>query len=238
MAGERAMKQALVNSIKAIGERWGIWLAISIGWVVIYYAGLLLALVFQFGNWPNYITFFDWPGNIARIFRSTPSLSDAIWIAREEWLVEIGYLNTDYGAGISEWSLTLVPEKMLMMLIMGMLLGTIWALNAARTRGCSLGEGSASMTATGAGVGLVALTGATMTWVVCCAAPSWIVGLTMLGMSVAMADCLEPVGIWLNVSGFALLAITALLMASRLHDTENLTADRPAGVQSLARQNA
>jgi hypothetical protein len=211
------MKHALQSSAGAIGKRWGVWLAISFGWVAIYYAGLLAALVIQFGNWPNYAEFFDWPANIARIFRSTPSLADAIWIAREEWLVEIGYLNTDFGMGISEWSLTLVPEKMLMMLIMGMLLGAIWALNAERTRACSLGEGGASLTAAGTGAGLVALTGATMTWVVCCASPSWIVGLTMLGMSVAMADWLEPVGLWLNIAGFALLGATAFMMASRLH---------------------
>jgi hypothetical protein len=72
------------------------------------------------------------------------------------------------------------------------------------------------MAGTGAGAGLVALTGATMPWVVCCASPSWIVGLTMLGMSVATADWLEPVGVWLNVAGFALLAATAFLMAARM----------------------
>jgi hypothetical protein len=122
----------------------------------------------------------------------------------------------DFGNGISEWSLTLVPEKMLMMLVMGLILGTIWVLNAERSRACGVGESSAAMAGAGAGAGLVALTGATMTWVVCCASPSWIVGLTMLGMSVATADWLEPVGVWLNVAGFALLAATAFLMAARM----------------------
>lgn len=232
------MRRVLINCASAIGARWAVWLAISLGWVVIYYAGLLLALVVQFGDWPNYVTYFDWPENVARIFRSTPSLTDAISIARDEWLVEIGYLNMDFGMGISEWSLTLVPEKMLMMLMMGMLLATIWALNAARTRACGLGEGSASLTVTGAGAGLVALTGATMTWVVCCATPSWIVGLTMLGMSVAMADWLEPVGIWLNVLGFALLAATTLIMASRLNITHERAPGRTTATQSFAGQNA
>ena len=232
------MRRALINCANAIGARWAGWLAISFGWVVIYYSGLLLALVVQFGNWPNYVTYFDWPGNVVHIFRSTPSPTDAIAIAREEWLIEIGYLNTDFGMGISEWSLTLVPEKMLMMLMMGMLLATIWALNSARTSSCSIGEGSASLTATGAGAGLVALTGATMTWVVCCATPSWIVGLTMLGVSVAMADWLEPVGIWLNVLGFALLGATAFLMASRLDISDESAPGRANTTQSFARQNA
>jgi hypothetical protein len=216
MAAEDAVRQALNTMATAIGRRWGTWLAIGFGWVAIYYAGLLAALVVQFGEWPNYMTAFDWPANIARIFRSTPSITDAIAIAREEWLVEIGYLNMDFGNGISEWSLTLVPEKMLMMLVMGLILGTIWVLNAERSRACGVGESSAAMAGTGAGAGLVALTGATMTWVVCCASPSWIVGLTMLGMSVATADWLEPVGVWLNVAGFALLAATAFLMAARM----------------------
>ena len=210
------MRRILSNMATAIGRRWGTWLAIGFGWVVLYYAGLLAALVIQFGDWPNYMTVFDWPANIARIFRSTPSLSDAIAISREEWLVEIGYLNTDFGNGISEWSLTLVPEKMLMMLAMGLIVGTIWVLHAERSRACGFGEGTATMASAGAGAGLVALTGATMTWVVCCASPSWIVGLTMLGLSVATADWLEPVGIWLNAAGFILLAATALVIAGRI----------------------
>ena len=232
------MKRVLINCATAIRSRWALWLAISIGWSVIYYSGLLLALVIQFGNVPNYVTWFDWPANVARIFHSTPSLTDAIAIAREEWLVEAGYLNTNFGVGISEWSLTLVPEKMLMMLIMGILLATIWVLNAARIHSCSLAEGSASLTATGAGAGLVALTGATMTWVVCCASPSWIVGLTMLGMSVAMADWLEPAGIWLNALGFMLLGATVYIMASRLDGPGDRAPAHAAAMQTFARQNA
>ncbi len=216
MATEDAMTRALPTMWQAIRARPLGWLAISLGWVVLYYTGLLMALVYQFQEWPNYATLYDWPANIARIFASTPSLSDAIQIARDEWLVEIGYLNTDYGMGISEWSLTLLPAKMLVILAMGMILATIWALNAARTRSCSVGEGGAAVATTGIGAGLVALTNATMTWVVCCAAPSWIVGLTMLGLSTATANWLEPLGLWLKLAGFVLLGATALVMAHRL----------------------
>lgn len=222
------MKSAFLTIGRAIRARPVTWAAISLIWVAVYYAGLLAALVIQFGDWPNYATFFDWPGNIARIFASTPSISDAVQIAGEEWLFEIGYLNTDYGMGISEWSLTLVPAKMLMILGMGMIVATIWVLNAARTKSCSVHEGGTALAATGTGAGLVALTGATMTWVVCCATPSWIVGLTMLGMSVATANWLEPAGVWLNIAGFAMLTITALIMARRIGSDVRRAADKPA----------
>jgi len=232
------MRQMLANAGQAIRARWGVWLAITAGWFALYYAGLLGALVYQFGDWPNYVTYYDWPGNIVRIFNSTPSMTDAIGIAREEWLVEIGYMNMNFGNGIAEWSLTLVPEKMLMILAMGMILATIWALNAARTRSCAISEGGAAAATTGVGAGLVALTGATMTWVVCCATPSWIVGLTMLGMTVATANWLEPVGTWLNIAGFALLGATAAIMAYRLNsapaeesDPHRFSAARAASYQ-------
>jgi hypothetical protein len=218
MAKADAMSPALGNIGKAIRARRAGWLAISVGAVAVYYLGLLASLVLQFGNLPNYVTAYDWTGNVARIFTSTPSFSDAVQIAREEWLLEIGYLNTDFGLGISEWSLTLVPEKMLLILAMSMMLASIWALNAVRGERCGLGEGGATVGATGLGAGLVALTGATMTWVVCCATPSWIVGLTMLGLGVATANWLEPVGVWLNIAGFAVLAFNMLVLAHRLGD--------------------
>jgi hypothetical protein len=175
--------------------------------------------VIEFGDWPNYVTAFDWPGNIARIFASTPSVSDAIEIARQEWLFEIGYLNMAFGHGISEWSLTLIPEKMLVILAMGMILATLWAVSAFRPAACSVGERAGRAAATGLGAGFVALTGATLSWVVCCAYPSWIVGLTMLGLSVATANWLEPLGLWINLAGFSLLTATLLVTARRM-DTE------------------
>ncbi len=233
------MKGPLGNMARAIRARRGAWLALSFGLAAVYYAGLMAALIVQFGEWPNYVNVFDWPGNVAHIFSSTPSLTDAVAIAREEWVAEIGYLNTAFGNGISEWSLTLVPEKMLMILAMSMIVATIWALHAARPRACGLAESGSAIASAGAGAGLVALTGATMTWVVCCAYPSWIVGLTMLGVSVAMANWLEPVGVWLNVAGFALLLAAAYLMAMRASETDAAARDamESHGAGTLARRN-
>lgn len=193
------MRAALSAIGMAIRERPIGWLAISLGSLVIYYTGLLASMIVQFDNWPNYVNHFDWLGNVARIFSSTPSLSDAVQIAREEWLFEVGYLNTDFGHGISEWSLTLVPEKMLMILIMSMILATVWALNSVRRRSCIIGEGGATFAATGFGAGLV--------------------GLTMLGLSVATANWLEPIGIWINILGFSLLALTTFIVANRVGNT-------------------
>ncbi len=200
----------------AVRTRLLAWLAISFGCVAVYYAGLLASLSYQFGNWPNYATLYDWPANIARIFASTPSLADALDIARDEWLFEVGYMNMDYGHGISEWSLTLLPAKMLIILAMGMLVATVWALGTACTGACSLAERGTAVATTSLGVGLVGLTGATITWVVCCATPSWIVGLTMLGLSVATANWLEPFGVWLKFGGLSLLGATAFVMAYRM----------------------
>lgn len=190
------------------------WAGIVVATVVLYYALLLLSLIVRFGNWPNYVVGYDWPGNVARIFASTPSLSDAFAIAEEEWLLEVGYMNMDFGHGIAEWSLTLVPPKMLVILLLGALLATISVLAARRAcRANAAGEAAAVVSASGLGAGLVALTGATMTWVVCCASPSWIVGLAMLGLSVATANWLEPIGPWLTLAGFALLAGTVVSLA-------------------------
>lgn len=190
------------------------WLAITAATVVLYYCGLMASLVAEFGEWPNYAVIHDWPGNVAQIFASTPSLADAVAIAREEWLLEIGYLNTAFGHGISEWSLTLIPDRMLIILALGMMLATFWALGRLPGQICSAGARAGNWAAAGIGSGLIGLTGATLSWVVCCAYPSWIVGLTMLGLSVAAASWLEPLGLWLNLAGFLLLS-AALLVAAR-----------------------
>lgn len=197
----------------ALSNRFWTWLAISVGMVVVYYTALLLSMVFRFGNWPNYATFYNWPGNVVRIIESTPSLSDTISIIREEWLFEVGYMNMSFGHGISEWSLNLIPAKMLIIWALGILLATIWALNLERRRSCARSNTGFSVVAGGLGSGLVALTGATMSWVVCCATPSWIVGLAMLGVGVATANWLEPIGPWLSAAGFVLLTGTVFVLS-------------------------
>ncbi len=196
----------------AISRHWRGVLAITVGFTVFYYIALLLSMVYRFGNWPNYMTGYNWFGNVATIIKSTPSWSDMIPIILEEWLLEIGYMNMSFGHGISEWSLELIPSRMVVTILMAFMVGTVWALQKERTRACQRLDAPA-LAASGLGTGLVALTGATMTWVVCCATPSWIVGLSMLGMSVSMANWLQPFGTWIALGGFAALTFAILMLA-------------------------
>ena len=83
-----------------------------------YYGILMVSLILSFNNFPNYVTFYDWIGNSAEILRSTPSFTDAATIVSEEWLIEIGYMNYDYGFGISEWSLNIMPFKVLLVMFL------------------------------------------------------------------------------------------------------------------------
>jgi hypothetical protein len=198
----------------AIRARPGRWLAVTFGITALYYAALLGGLVLRFGHLPNYATAYDWPGNIARIFASTPSWSDAIAISRDEWLLEVGYMNTMFGHGISEWSMTLIPPKMAVIALLGALVATISVLMAERSPACAtVGRRGILAAGSGAGAALIGVTGATASWVVCCATPSWIVGLAMLGLSLSTANWLEPLGPWLSFAGFALLSAIVLLLA-------------------------
>jgi hypothetical protein len=200
----------------AITAQLGRWLAIAFGTVALYYALLLAALVVRFENWPNYVVAYDWPGNVVRIVRSTPSLADAAMIVQDEWLLEVGYMNMSFGRGISEWSLTLVPPKMVVILVLGTLIATVWTLALQHRRACAAPPGGSVFAVSGLGTGMIALTGATMSWVVCCSTPTWIVGLAMLGIGVATANWLEPIGPYLALGGFVLLGLTIVSLARGL----------------------
>lgn len=193
--------------LNAVREHLRGWLIITAAFTVTYYLSLLGAMVYRFGNWPNYVTTYNWFGNVAEIVRATPSMQDMLPIIRDEWLLEVGYMNMSYGHGISEWSLNLIPAKMLLIVLLGAMIGTVWALHVNQRRVCAVPSLSAGIAFSGAGTGLVALTGATMSWVVCCATPSWIVGLAMLGIGVSSANWLEPAGTWIGAAGFVLLTL-------------------------------
>jgi hypothetical protein len=222
--------RALAAIPGAIRPRLGRWLLVALGTMAVYYAGLLVALIVRFENWPNYVAGYDWPGNIARIVRSTPSLADTVMIAQGEWLLEIGYMNMSFGKGISVWSLTLVPAKMAAILLLGALLATLWALGAERQYTCGVRADGATIAASGLGASCIALTGATMTWVVCCATPSWIVGLAMLGLGVATANAIEPAGPYIAAAGFALLGLAIARLASGRGVRPSSSVRRPGGV--------
>jgi hypothetical protein len=201
---------------RAISERWILWVAVAVAFVLAYNLMLMLALIVRFGDLPNYTTFYDYFGNVARIVESTPSIADMIPIIREEWLIEIGHMNYEYGNGISEWSLTILPEKLLILIAVGSLIATVVVLLMPGKDGaCAAVSKKAAVGAAGGGAALVGLSSATLSWVVCCAAPTWVVSLAMLGMGVSLAFWLEPLGTFITVSGFVLLAATVLFLAHR-----------------------
>ena len=200
-----------------------IWMDVRANWKSMALHGLVLAFLFQvimmialivrFQDLPNYVTFYDWIGNVAWIIQSTPSWSDMAPIIWEEWLIEIGYMNYDYGSGISEWSLNVVPSRLFVLFILGAMVSLCLAL--VRRDSCEAGASTTLRATTGLGALLVAMTNATMSWVVCCATPSWVVGLAMLGLGVSTSLALETMGPVLTYAGFGTLIALVFFLAWR-----------------------
>lgn len=193
---------------------FGLWVVVVAGIFLGYHAVQLTMLVVRFGALPNYVTFSDWPGNVARIVRSTPSVIDMAAIIPDEWLVEIGRMNYAYGRGISEWSFVLMPAKLAVVLLIAILVATNVILIRAVRRTCHVRPAGAAGAATAAAL-VAGMTSVTMTWVVCCAAPSWIVGLSVMGVSVTTALALAPAGPWLSVGAITVLALLPAVLARR-----------------------
>ena len=193
------------------------------GWKRMLLHGLIFALVFQvvmmialivrFQALPNYVTGYNWIGNVVWIVKSTPAWSDMLPIIWEEWLIEIGRMNYDFGTGISEWSLNVVPSRLLVLFSLGALVSL--CLSLVRSSACEAGAGTTLRATTGAGALLVAMTNATMSWVVCCATPSWVVGLAMLGLGVSTSLALETMGPILTFAGFGTLVALVFFLAWR-----------------------
>lgn len=215
-----------------------LWTDIRANWKTLALHGLIFAVLFQvlmmialivrFQAFPNYVTFYDWIGNVAWIIQSTPSWSDMAPIIWEEWLIEIGKMNYDYGTGISEWSLNVVPSRLIVLFILGAMVSLCLAL--VRRDTCATGASTTLRATTGLGAILVAMTNATMSWVVCCATPSWVVGLAMLGLGVSTSLALESMGPVLTWSGFGLLFALVLYLAWR----KSRPLPAPKGVPDIA----
>ncbi len=200
----------LLNLIK---RYWQAWLASVLGICLAYYMLMLLALMIKFQALPNYINVFDWIENVSWIIQSTPSLKDMLAIISEEWWLEIGFMNFDFGLGISEWSMFVAPWKILSVLAYSALFVTYILVLKDRRHVCSRAVSFSSKLSSGLGGVLFGLTSLTMSWVVCCATPTWIVGLAIMGLGVSTSIWIEPVGFWLNGLGFILM-IVALYMVS------------------------
>lgn len=190
-----------------------VWFAITLSVTFIYYALLVLAPIIRFGQWPNYINTYDWFSNVQRIVSSTPSWRDTLLIIKDEWVLELGYMNFDFGIGLSQWSVFVAPVKVLGILALGALLATLYLLLNRRHAVCARGAARRSRVAGGVGAGFIGLASVTLSWVVCCSTPTWVVGLAMMGLGVSTSLWLEPLGLWVNLLGFSLL-LTAIFMAS------------------------
>lgn len=212
---------------RTIAGHRGAWLAIVLGFAFLYYAAQLVGVTIGIGHLPNYVTLYDYPRNILRIVRMTPDIRDMLPIIGNEWLVETGYMTHAYGHGIAEWSLEILPARLLLVLLLGALVATS-ALLLRDMRGVCRRPGEAlGAAATGVGVLSAGLANVTMTWVTCCASPSWVVGLTLLGLSTPTAYAILPYGGLLSGCGFLLAGGTTLLLARRRAAAQ--TAPFPAG---------
>lgn len=186
-------------------QYWGMLLLVSIGFVVLYYSGLLLLTMLRFGEIPNYVVLHDVFHVYGLILQGTPSFTDAISILVDEPWFETGYKNPAY-YGVATWSFMLIPPKMLLVFLMGIMLGVFTTLVMyGKNRACRLDADKRLFAAAGTSSVLISLTSATLTWVVCCATPSWVVALAMLGMSASLALWIEPLGNLLTISGLGLM---------------------------------
>ena len=207
---------APVVLIREIRASLRLWLALTVGLFTASQLLQLALLIWRFQALPNYLTVHDWPGNIARIVRMTPSITDMISIMLDEWLIEIGSMSFVYGRGIAEWSFVVMPAKAVVFLMIALLLATNVVLLRAVRKTCPLSIRVGTSVGVAGGALMAGVASMTITWVVCCAAPTWIVGLAVLGVSVVTAFALQPFGGWLTLIGLVLLAGTAMTLVRQL----------------------
>jgi hypothetical protein len=194
------VRPALFNAVRAHAV---LWLSIAAGFVAAYHALLIGAMIVRFGHVPNFIKLYDIVDAYRLTFSGTPSVLDAFRIAAAEPWLEIGYMSPQWN--MAEWSLMILPPQLALLSLVGVLAATFGVVqHAARKTRCARARVSAAIAAT-VGMGLAGIANATLFWVVCCATPTWIVGLAMLGVSVSVAFALEPAGPLLTSAGLALL---------------------------------
>jgi hypothetical protein len=203
-------------TISLIRRNWLLFLLISIGFPLFYYLVLLLLTMWRFGEIPNYVEVYNIFHVYKQIFDGTPSLTDALMILKDEAWIETGYKNPEY-YGVATWSYMLIPPKMLLVFLMGMLLGLFAVLTvSSRKMACQLKSEKKLVAAAGLGSTFVCLTSATLTWVVCCATPSWVVALSMLGMSSSLALWLEPMGKVMTMLGIGIMLVIIIYQLRNL----------------------
>ncbi len=115
MAGKVSLMNVFSTIRADIRRSWRSMLLHGLAFALLFQVIMMIALIARFQAVPNYVTVHDWFGNVAWIVKSTPSWRDVPPIIWEEWLIEIGKMNYDYGGGISEWSLNVVPSRLLVL---------------------------------------------------------------------------------------------------------------------------
>jgi len=194
----------------------------AVGFPIVFYLLLLAVLVAEYGHLPNYLTRYDWIANVLRIVSSTHSLADMVPIILNEWILEIGYLDYNYGHGVADWSLSIIPHKLALLSLAGALIGLNVALLAERRAERTLKQecvrACRSGVLTGAGALFSGLTSATVFSVACCATPSWVGSLAVLGVETSAAFALEPYGPLAFLLGIAALAGSAWWLARESSD--------------------
>ncbi len=188
----------------------------ALGFPIAFYLLLLTAVVVQYGHQPNYLTPYNWISNVLRIVAGTPSLADMVAISLDEWLIETGYMDFDYGHGIADWSLSIIPHKLVILSLAGALVGLNFGLLLSqRTVGSWWLQGVQACRfglLTGAGALCASVTNATVFSVVHCATPSWVGSLAVLGFDSYDVFAIEPYGPIICLFGLAVLASSALLI--------------------------
>src|SRR5262249_59283086 len=169
-----------------------LWLLAAVAFFAGFQLLQLALLIMRFQAFPNYLVLHDWPANIARIVRMTPSVGDMIAIMFDEWFVEVGSVNYSFGRGISEWSFVLIPGKAVIALAIAALVATNLVLLWAAWKSCGIFARLGSSVATGAGALVAGAAATTITWVVCCAAPTWVVGLAVMVVGVTPGLSFHP----------------------------------------------
>jgi len=204
----------MLTILHLIREHWVRWLLTAVVLTVGFELLLIGTLMIRFEAVPNYLTNYDLFGNYQLIISGTPDLHDTLQLLAAEPWMEIGYKAPDY-YGIAEWSLMLMPAKLLNIFVVSLLLSTSHLLmSAAKKLPCPTTARRYAFGVSGFGSALLYLTNVTATWVVCCATPTWVVMFTMLGLSSSVALSIQPFGI--AVGGIAMvIMLVAILYQAR-----------------------
>ena len=146
------------------------------------------------------------------------SLAGGLWLAwtiLEGWNPLAGLAQTIEGT-VAVFGDAGDARVIMFTLVIGALIATVVVLLMPGKDGaCAVVSRKTAIGAAGGGAALVGLSSATLSWVVCCAAPTWVVSLAMLGMGVSLAFWLEPLGNVITLSGFALLVAAVVVLAVR-----------------------